>query len=95
MFLSMTGFGRASRDFPWGSVTFELTSVNHRYQDFSTRLPREFASMEWRFLSILRAALNRGKVRLSAEVAWALIFPSIIPTFNAAVGPLKGTSDTQ
>ena len=71
MFLSMTGFGRASRDFPWGSVTFELTSVNHRYQDFSTRLPREFASMEWRFLSILRAALNRGKVRLSAEVAWA------------------------
>ena len=71
MFLSMTGFGRASRDFPWGSVTFELTSVNHRYQDFSTRLPREFASMEWRFLSILRAGLNRGKVRLSAEVAWA------------------------
>lgn len=71
MFLSMTGFGRASRDFPWGSVTFELTSVNHRYQDFSTRLPREFASMEWRFLSILRAELNRGKVRLSAEVAWA------------------------
>ena len=72
MFLSMTGFGRASRDFPWGSVTFELTSVNHRYQDFSTRLPREFASMEWRFLSILRAALNSFRPeRRSAATFWS------------------------
>ena len=70
MFLSMTGFGRASRDFAWGTVTFELTSVNHRYQDFSTRLPRELASMEGRFLTLMRSSLNRGKVRLSAEIAW-------------------------
>ncbi|MCR5346471.1 MAG: YicC family protein [Fretibacterium sp.] len=70
MFLSMTGFGRASREFPWGTVTFELTSVNHRYQDFSARLPRELSPMESRLISLLRGALNRGKVRLSAEIAW-------------------------
>ena len=70
MFLSMTGFGRASRDFPWGTVTFELTSVNHRYQDFSVRLPRELASLESRMVASLRGAVKRGKVRLSAEVVW-------------------------
>ena len=70
MFLSMTGFGRAMREFPWGTVTFELTSVNHRYQDFSARLPRELSSLESRLISMLRASLNRGKVRLSAEIAW-------------------------
>lgn len=70
MFLSMTGFGRASRDFPWGTVTFELTSVNHRYQDFSARLPRELASLESRMVTFLRSAMGRGKVRLSAEIAW-------------------------
>ncbi|RRD65643.1 YicC/YloC family endoribonuclease [Fretibacterium sp. OH1220_COT-178] len=70
MFLSMTGFGRATREFSWGAVTFELTSVNHRYQDFSVRLPRELASLESRMLSSLRSLVRRGKVRLSAEIAW-------------------------
>ena len=56
MFSSMTGFGRASRDFPWGVVTFELTSVNHRYQEFSARLPRELAYLESRLVASLRDA---------------------------------------
>ncbi|MBQ9581658.1 MAG: hypothetical protein IJR21_04735, partial [Synergistaceae bacterium] len=25
----MTGYGSASREFEWGTVTFELNSVNH------------------------------------------------------------------
>lgn len=70
MFLSMTGFGRSSRDFPWGVVTFELMSVNHRYQDFSVRLPRELASLESWMVASLRSAVRRGKVRLSADIAW-------------------------
>ena len=70
MFLSMTGFGRASREFSWGTVMFELTSVNHRYQDFSARMPRELASLESRLIPLLRSSINRGKVRLSAEIAW-------------------------
>ena len=70
MFLSMTGFGCSSRDFSWGVVTLELTSVNHRYQDFSVRLPRELASLESWMVASLRSAIRRGKVRLSAEIAW-------------------------
>ncbi|MDR1875419.1 MAG: YicC family protein [Synergistaceae bacterium] len=71
MFLSMTGFGRTVHAFPWGTISFELTSVNHRYQEINVRLPREIASLESRILSLLRSRLGRGKIRLNAEIAWA------------------------
>lgn len=71
MFLSMTGFGRAGHTFPWGTVTFEIVSVNHRYQEINVRLPREIASLESRIVSSLRSALKRGKIRLSADISWA------------------------
>ena len=77
MFLSMTGFGRASRNFPWGTAVFELTSVNHRYQESTVRLPKELASLESRIAASLRTALRRGKIRFSAEIVWA-------PGFNVA-----------
>ena len=70
MFVSMTGFGSASREFSWGTVKFEITSVNHKYQDFSARLPRELSSLENRMLAILRNKISRGKVKFSAEITW-------------------------
>lgn len=71
MFLSMTGFGRASQVFPWGTVTLEISSVNHRYQEIGIRLPKELLSLENKIVSTLRSALKRGKIRLTAEVVWS------------------------
>ena len=71
MFLSMTGFGRAAHSFPWGTITFEIVSVNHRYQEINVRLPKELSSFESKIVSSLRAALKRGKIRLNAEINWA------------------------
>ncbi|MBQ3447671.1 MAG: YicC family protein [Synergistaceae bacterium] len=70
MFISMTGFGSVSHSFPWGSVKFEVSSVNHKYQDFSVKLPREILPLENRILSILRENIVRGKVKLSAEITF-------------------------
>ncbi|MBQ6972485.1 MAG: YicC family protein [Synergistaceae bacterium] len=70
MFVSMTGYGSKSHEFPWGTVKFELSSVNHKYQDFSVRLPRELSSLENRILAILRNNIARGKVKLSAEITY-------------------------
>ena len=74
MFLSMTGFGRASRALQWGTVTFEIVSVNHRYQEISVRLPKEISSFESIIVVSLRSLLKRGKIRLSAEINWAADF---------------------
>ena len=68
MFVSMTGFGNSEHNFSWGTVKFEISSINHKYQDFSTKLPRELASLENRIINIMRNNINRGKVRLSAEI---------------------------
>ena len=68
MFVSMTGFGSSEHNFSWGTVKFELSSINHKYQDFSTKLPRELASLENRIINLLRNNIARGKVRLSAEI---------------------------
>ena len=70
MFISMTGFGSKSYSFTWGTVKFEISSVNHKYQDFTVKLPRELMSLENRILSILRNNIPRGKVKLSAEITW-------------------------
>ena len=74
MFLSMTGFGRASRVFQWGTVTFEAVSVNHRYQEISVRLPKEISSFESALVTSLRSLLRRGKIRLTADIDWAADF---------------------
>jgi uncharacterized protein (TIGR00255 family) len=74
MFLSMTGFGRASSVFSWGTVSFEITSVNHRYQEISVRLPKEIFSLESVITASLRSLLKRGKIRLSADIEWAAEF---------------------
>lgn len=70
MFVSMTGFGSSTREFSWGVVSVEITSVNHKYQDFSVRLPRELSSLENKIISQMRNSITRGKVRLTAEITF-------------------------
>ena len=71
MIRSMTGFTRESRAFEWGVLTVEISSVNHRYQEISPRLPREMLSLEPLITARLRQGLGRGKIRCSAEIHWA------------------------
>ena len=66
----MTGFGNSKHEFSWGTVSVEISSINHKYQDFSVKLPRELSSLENRIISLLRSSIVRGKVRLSAEITW-------------------------
>ncbi len=70
MLLSMTGFGASRHEFAWGAVIVEVSSVNHKYQDFSVKLSLELASLENRAMTLMRTAINRGKVKLSMEIAW-------------------------
>ena len=70
MFLSMTGFGSKSYEFPWGTVVIEISSTNHKFQDFSVRLPQELISLENRLLNLMRSLIGRGKVKLSAAITW-------------------------
>ena len=74
MYISMTGFSRTQIQRTWGTISLELSSVNHRYQEITVKLPREFAGWEPWFHQKLRAAFRRGKVQARVEVFWAQDF---------------------
>jgi len=64
---SMTGFGKASRNFDGDEVTMELSSVNHRYLDAVVRLPSEWGPIEMSVRESLKDYLSRGKVNVSVS----------------------------
>jgi uncharacterized protein (TIGR00255 family) len=70
MIRSMTGFARTECDAPWGSVAWELRSVNHRYLEISQRLPEDLRALEARFRQQVAARLKRGKVDCTLRVSW-------------------------
>jgi uncharacterized protein (TIGR00255 family) len=65
MIRSMTGFARRERQFPWGSLAWELKTVNHRFLEMGCRLPEEFRIAEAEFRQSIAASVRRGKVECS------------------------------
>jgi len=59
---SMTAFSRSSDEQLWGSLVWELRSVNHRYLDVVIKLPEELRSIENTIRSRLSQQIKRGKV---------------------------------
>ncbi|HAT29098.1 MAG TPA: YicC family protein [Gammaproteobacteria bacterium] len=62
MMLSMTAFSRQQSEQEWGSLTWEIRSVNHRYLEVSLRLPDLFRGLENSIRGAVRKKLSRGKI---------------------------------
>jgi uncharacterized protein (TIGR00255 family) len=60
--LSMTAFSRQQSEQEWGSLTWEIRSVNHRYLEVSLRLPDLFRGLENSIRGAVRKKLSRGKI---------------------------------
>lgn len=59
---SMTAFARQELQQPWGCLTWEIRSVNHRYLEPHLRLPDSLRAIEGPLREKLRLGLSRGKV---------------------------------
>ncbi len=62
MIRSMTGFARSERHGDWGTLVWELRTVNHRYLDINLRLPEGFSVHESAIRARLQKSLLRGRV---------------------------------
>ncbi len=62
MIRSMTAFARCDNDTDWGTLNWELRSVNHRYLEPSLRLPDDLRVLEPKIRERLAARLGRGKL---------------------------------
>ena len=65
MVRSMTGFGRAKAQIDGLDITVEIKSVNHRYFEFSCRMPRVYSFLEEKIKNRLASSISRGKVEVS------------------------------
>ena len=64
MVSSMTGYGRGETVKENISVVVELRSVNHRYFEFSCRVPRGYVFLEDKLKTFCQQRITRGKVDL-------------------------------
>lgn len=62
MISSMTAFARKTKDANWGSLVWEVRSVNHRYLEISVRLPEPLRDLEKAVRDQIQKQLYRGKV---------------------------------
>ena len=68
MIYSMTGYGRASAVCGGREITVEMRSVNARYFEYSSRIPRNCAFLDSRLKALLNSRIARGKVELTLTV---------------------------
>lgn len=62
MIHSMTAFAHKVCDDEWGSLIWEIRSVNHRYLELGIHLPDRFTQLEADIRKQARKGLRRGKV---------------------------------
>ncbi len=59
---SMTGYGRAKMVFAAREITVEIRSVNHKFFEFSSRVPRQYSYLEDKLKALFSKYISRGKV---------------------------------
>ncbi len=64
MIRSMTGYGRCQQVLDGWDVTVELKSVNHRFFEYGSRLPRTCGFLDDKLKSFLQQHIARGKVEV-------------------------------
>jgi uncharacterized protein (TIGR00255 family) len=67
---SMTGFARREAKLSWGTIIWEIRSVNHRYLEPSFRLPEDFRELEPHLRDAMRKSLQRGKIDAILTIQW-------------------------
>lgn len=69
MVYSMTGYGRARAVTDAREITVEIKSVNSRYFEYSSRMPRAFGELDDKIKKTLSDRISRGKVEAALTVA--------------------------
>ncbi|MCM1023643.1 MAG: YicC family protein [Prevotella sp.] len=68
MIKSMTGYGRFQQTIDGREIMVEIKSVNHRYFEFSARVPRAYGYLEEKLKTFIQGRVSRGKVDVGVTV---------------------------
>ncbi len=68
MIRSMTGYGHAQSTNSGFSISLEIKSVNHRFFEFSARIPRAYGFLDEKLKSFFQSRISRGKVECFVQI---------------------------
>ena len=68
MIRSMTGYGRGQDIVDGLAVVVEMKAVNHRYYEYSSRLPRGYGFLDDKLKNYLQQQISRGKVDVFVQI---------------------------
>ncbi len=68
MVRSMTGYGRHQQTVDGLNIQVEIKSVNHRYFEYGSRLPRAYNFLDDKLKALLQSRVARGKVDVTLYV---------------------------
>ena len=68
MIRSMTGFGKAEYKYPGGNIVAEIKAVNHRFYEFSSRMPSSVLFLDDKIRGYINAKVKRGKINLNIAI---------------------------
>ena len=65
MIYSMTGYGAGFSDSKTGTINVEIKTVNGRYCDIQTNIPKEYMALETDLQKIVKSKVSRGRIKVS------------------------------
>ena len=68
MFKSMTGYGRHEISDGGKKIMVEIKSVNHRYSDYSVKVPRYYGYLEDKIREYVSKKVQRGKIDIYVSI---------------------------
>ncbi len=68
MVKSMTGYGRSQQILNGRDISVEIKSVNHRFFEFSARVPRVYGYLEGKLKAYVQSLVSRGKVDVAVTI---------------------------
>ena len=95
MISSMTAFARVQVQEEWGSLIWEVRSVNHRYLEPKFRLPEQLREVESALRLSLKQSLKRGKIecylklQLSENTSSLTLNPFVLEQLHNAVSRIQ------
>ncbi len=85
MIKSMTGFGRCRTVLHGREISVEIKSVNHRFFEFSCRIPKGYGFLDDKLKALVNSRVSRGKIDMFVTVGTAEDTPAEVKINHSLV----------
>ena len=94
MIKSMSGYGRVQSVIDGMNITVELKSVNHRYFEFASKIPRNYGFLDDKIKKYIQTRVARGKIDCYISIEMLEAQPAdVVINHTLAAGYVKALTE--